>query len=344
LSLAFAETVTAVPETVALLAGADMVTVGAVESNVVMVTAALVVRLPAASRARADNVWVPGVTAVVFQDLEYGAAVSSVPSEAPSKRNCTPATATLSLAVAETVTVPVRLAPLAGAVIETVGAVVSFAIVTVTTVVVVWLPAASRARADKVCVPFATVALFQEIEYGDTVSSVPSAAPSRRNCTPTTPTLSLAVADTVTFPDTVALFTGADINTVGGVVSVPDPWVLKFHDTFVVMGLPDESFTPLRPPVITVWYEVSEFRGFAGVITALELPELYAMVEVTGFPRESKNLTVADVTVAGSICLSKVAVTVVDVAAPVEPDVGETEVIVGPKAPPTLDMNTTSTQ
>jgi hypothetical protein len=154
--------------------------------------------------------------------------------------------------------------------------------------------------------------------------------------------LSLAVADTVTFPDTVALFAGTDIDTVGGVVSVPEPFVLKFHDTFVVMGLPDESFTPLRPPVMTVWYEVSEFRGFAGVITAVE--ELYAMVEVTGFPRESKNLTVADVTVAGSICLSKVAVTVVDVAAPVEPDVGETEVIVGPKAPPTLDMNTTSTQ
>jgi len=41
------------------------------------------------------------------------------------------------------------------------------------------------------------------------VTSVPSATLSSRNCTPTTPVLSLAVADTVTIPETVAPFAGA---------------------------------------------------------------------------------------------------------------------------------------
>ena len=52
--------------------------------------------------------------------------VSSAPSSvAPSTLNCTPATPTLSEAVAVRVTVPDTVAPLAGAVRLTVGAVVS---------------------------------------------------------------------------------------------------------------------------------------------------------------------------------------------------------------------------
>ena len=51
--------------------------------------------------------------------------VSSAPRFAPSSLNCTPATLTLSDAVAVTVTVPETVAPAAGAVIETVGGVVS---------------------------------------------------------------------------------------------------------------------------------------------------------------------------------------------------------------------------
>src|SRR5438128_1534497 len=57
--------------------------------------------------------------------IAYGAVVSSVPRLAPSSLNCTPTTPTLSEAVAETVTVPETVAPLAGAVIATVGVVVS---------------------------------------------------------------------------------------------------------------------------------------------------------------------------------------------------------------------------
>ena len=58
--------------------------------------------------------------------------------------------------------------------------------------------------------------------YGETVSSAPRFTPSSLNCTPTTPTLSLAVALTATVaPDTVDPPAGAVIATVGGVVSPP---------------------------------------------------------------------------------------------------------------------------
>ena len=72
-----------------------------------------------------------------------------------------------TLALAETVTDPETVTPLAGAVIETVGGVISGAaldVVTCTTALVVGLPAKSRARAASVCEPFAAVELFQEIE------------------------------------------------------------------------------------------------------------------------------------------------------------------------------------
>ena len=48
-----------------------------------------------------------------------------MPRTFPSRRNCTPKTPTLSKALAETVTVPATVAPSAGAVMFTVGAVVS---------------------------------------------------------------------------------------------------------------------------------------------------------------------------------------------------------------------------
>src|SRR5262245_11443367 len=82
------------------------------------------------------------------------------------------------------------------------------------------LPAASRATALTVCVPFAMLVVFHVVEYGDDVSSLPRLVPSTRNWTPATPTLSLAFAVTATeAPDTVALFAGAVRETVGSVVS-----------------------------------------------------------------------------------------------------------------------------
>jgi len=72
----------------------------------------------------------PLVTVTVFQEVEYGAVVTSGPSATPSSRNWTPATTPeLSEAAAVTLTVPVSVAPEAGAVIATVGGVVSEAVV-----------------------------------------------------------------------------------------------------------------------------------------------------------------------------------------------------------------------
>src|SRR5437867_1051927 len=127
----------------------------------------------------------------------------------------------LSVAVAVIFTFPDTVAPFAGAVIDTEGAVVSrlFATVTVATAEVVRLPAASRAVAERVWLPFATVAVFHETEYGEAVSSAPSPTPSSKNCTPTTPMSSDAFAETVIEPETVAPDIGDEIATVGGVMS-----------------------------------------------------------------------------------------------------------------------------
>jgi hypothetical protein len=62
--------------------------------------------------------------------------------------------------------------------------------------------------------------VFQDKEYGADVSSEPRFDPLILNCTPATPTLSEAFAATVTVPDTVWLFAGEVIETVGLVVSV----------------------------------------------------------------------------------------------------------------------------
>src|SRR5207237_7141356 len=176
-----------------------------------------VVWLPAASRARAESVCAPFATLVEFHAIVYGAIVTSAPTAAPSSRNCTPATATLSLALADTVTAdPLTVAPSAGAVIDTVGAVRSLFTVTLTDDAAV-LPAPSRALAFSVCDPLATPLVFHVIENGLAVSSAPRFAPSNWNWTPRTATLSDAVADTATLaPATVAPLAGAVIDTVGG--------------------------------------------------------------------------------------------------------------------------------
>ena len=91
----------------------------------VTLTAVDVLVLPAASRAMAVRLWLPLTTPVVFQPIEYGAVVTSEPMSVASTLKRTPATPTLSDALAVIVTLPDTTAPAAGAVIETVGAVVS---------------------------------------------------------------------------------------------------------------------------------------------------------------------------------------------------------------------------
>src|SRR5207253_3058431 len=88
---------------------------------------------------------------------------------------------------------------------------------------VVVLPAASRATAVSVCVPLVAIVVSHTAVNGEAVSSAPRLAPSSLNCTPTTPMLSVAVAVTVTPPETVEPLEGAVIDTVGGVVSPPPP-------------------------------------------------------------------------------------------------------------------------
>src|SRR5688572_13206148 len=196
-----------------------MLTVGAVLSlATVTVTGAEVVRLPAASRATAVRVCDPFVVLLVFQGAEYGAVVTSVPA-LPSRKNCTPATAVSSSALALTVIVPDTVSPEAGELMLTVGGVLSLATVTVTGAEVVRLPAASRATAVRVCEPLVVVLVFHGAEYGAVVTSVP-ALPSRKNCTPTTATLSAGLVVTVIVPETVAPLLGEVTATVGDVVSM----------------------------------------------------------------------------------------------------------------------------
>src|SRR5207249_7724912 len=142
----------------------------------------------------------------ISQGTEYGAVVSSAPRLAPSSLNWTPTTLTLSVAVAVTVTVPATEEPGLGEEREMAGGALST--VTLTPAAVAVFPAASRATADKVCEPLLAVVVSQGTEYGAVVSSAPRVAPSSLNCTPTTPTLSVALADTVTGPETGAPFNG----------------------------------------------------------------------------------------------------------------------------------------
>src|SRR5205823_6536014 len=98
----------------------------------VTVTAVDVVCLPDASRARAASVCDPSGVAVVFHAIEYGLVMTSAPRFAPSSLNWTPAMATLSDALADTVTAfPSTVEPLAGADIAIVGGVVSGVVIAV---------------------------------------------------------------------------------------------------------------------------------------------------------------------------------------------------------------------
>src|SRR5437867_11305247 len=75
--------------------------------------------------------------------------------------------------------------------------------VTLTALAGAVFPAASRATAVRLCVPLLAAMVAHKMAYGAVVSSAPRFAPSSLNCTPTTPTLSVALAETVIVPATV---------------------------------------------------------------------------------------------------------------------------------------------
>src|SRR5207237_971280 len=110
---------------------------------------------------------------------------------------------------APTVEVQSTTVPVADAVLATVTLIVDTA----------ELAAASLATASSVCWPLPTFVVSQVTSYGADVSSAPRFDPSSLNCTPATPTLSDAVADTVSVDETVAPAAGELIETVGFVVS-----------------------------------------------------------------------------------------------------------------------------
>jgi len=95
--------------------------VGAVADSTVTGFDAEVVLVPLSSVATAVNLWDPGVTEDVSQDIWYGDCVTGPPMFFPSTRNCTLAIPTLESALAETVTVPETVEFAAGAVMPTDG-------------------------------------------------------------------------------------------------------------------------------------------------------------------------------------------------------------------------------
>ena len=112
-------------------------TVGAVMSATELLTvtetAAEVVQFPAASEAVALMLCDPLASVLVSSVAVYGAAAIPAPRVAPSTLNCTDLTPTLSEAEAVNAMLPETVCPAVGALMETVGAVVSAtALLTVT--------------------------------------------------------------------------------------------------------------------------------------------------------------------------------------------------------------------
>src|SRR5438128_2331909 len=122
--------------------------------EIVMLILGAVAIFPAASRATAERVWEPFDAVVEFKAIAKRVEVSWGPRLLASSLNWPPTTPTLSEALAETVTaVPETVAPLAGALMETTGGVLSaIGLLTVTVILlaVARFPAASRTIAERV--------------------------------------------------------------------------------------------------------------------------------------------------------------------------------------------------
>ena len=176
-------------------------------------------QFPAASLNSAYTVFSP--VPLVSVQAAVGAYATAVLKDVPvlEKRICVIGLSA-SLAESESVTVRLFVRPASPFItmVPAGGAVLS--IVTLMVLVAVF-PAASRARAESVCTPSATPVVLHDFEYGDEVSAVLILVrPSRTNCTAVTPTLSEAVAVSVTDAALLnAPFAGAVIETAGGVVS-----------------------------------------------------------------------------------------------------------------------------
>src|SRR2546430_15241788 len=110
-----------VPEALREAAATPAMVGGTVSLLTVMTRGAEVVTLPAASRATAVSEWLPLPVLAVFQEIVYGAAVTSAPKLTPSSLNCTPTTPTLSEALALTATAAATVEAAAGAAVAPAG-------------------------------------------------------------------------------------------------------------------------------------------------------------------------------------------------------------------------------
>src|SRR2546430_10783310 len=147
-----------VPEALREAAATPAMVGGTVSLLTVTTTGAEVVTLPAASRATAVSEWLPLPVLAVFQEIVYGAAVTSAPKLTPSSLNCTPTTPTLSEALALTATAAATVEAAAGAVIATLGGAPSTLLPLPTSgAEAARLPAASRATAVTVWLPLTAV-------------------------------------------------------------------------------------------------------------------------------------------------------------------------------------------
>ena len=216
--------------------GPAVIVVSGGTTTVQLWLAGVVSTLPAVSVAWTWKVWAPPARAVYVTG-----EVQALNDPASNLQAKVAVSVAVKLKVAEVeVTVPVgpELIVVFGAVLST---------VTLMFAVVVELFDGSTARAAIVAVPSAREAEFHVTLYGDVVS-VPTTIPLIRKLTEDTTTLSVAVAESVTVPLTLAPFAGAVTVTVGGVVS--KMLVVKFQLRVTANGLPAASLTPLAPPVM----------------------------------------------------------------------------------------------
>ena len=150
----------------------------------------------------------------------------------PLNLNWTPATSTLSNAVAFTKTNEPEITELfAGEISDTDGGIRSLKLFTLAKTVFVFAEK-SVATALMLWYPFGAVDEFHKIEYGALVSSAPKLMLLILNCTPATPTLSAEFAVILTKPETFELLAGLIIEIFGGTTSAFSTYAMTGIEAF----------------------------------------------------------------------------------------------------------------
>jgi hypothetical protein len=186
-----------------------------------------VAALPAASIARAVNVWEPSANAIVSTEADQLPVPEAAFQAFPSTLTSTAATPVSSDEPPDNVIVPEMTAPSAGASIVIFGAWVSTVFWTSSVMFAVDLfPDVSVARTVTACDPLVSFVVSTANVHDEVPFAELYAPPSSEYSTDATATSSVAVPLTWTVALTVAPFDGPSIVSVGGVVSVTHVFVL----------------------------------------------------------------------------------------------------------------------